>query len=973
MGKIDDGPDHSVILAVVLAVSLLFVPTGDSSAEGTPVLLDHFESGSVNATVGFQSSNSSSSSEVLISIPRGAAIIDANVSVRGIEGPSIANLTMDYSTHSVGDGLWALHEEGTTIYEPTVDPFNNTWDALPAGQVANLKSVDASYWHTQTPTTPTTAPWEYPIQLFHFGVDNENAIRHEISWRGHGACAGNTTFTKYHAELWIYNHLSSEWDPQSSYWFWDPDDIWLNTTAFANDVYVSTNGSIDVMIVGNHAEVNASGPITDFGHLYTDYIGVVTEYASTINEYPGNVTLEVYGHYMRAKDGPLDGTAVVGDAQGFKDAVQEHINSYPQQPGNVTIPIRVYVQKPTLSRVEVFDLAILYDPSGVIPNDPPAWTGPASVEVKEDSDWQPVINLDQSFTDDHDEGDLDFTIVDVSHEGALGARVRAGLLGIMWLEVRALDNYFGDVEVTVRASDSGGLSTDAPPLTVHVTQVPDPPVLLILGPVYVNESEALNLTIVVLDFDMPDDSHTFSDTSDLFDIHPTKGTIEWTPTADQIGTHSCTIRVEDSYGLFDRATLVIEVLDVNHAPRITSAGTIDVLEDQPVSYQIEAEDDDAPQGDTLTFTAWSGDATVSVGATTGLLSLTLPEDFIGGLTVFIRVEDSVGASDQMTLHVNVANVNDAPTMKELGRLSYTEGAVVTYKLVFDDPDLYQGLAEPETLSLSFEGPDWLGPDANGWVNFTADQSKVGEHLVVYTVTDREGLSASIEVVWAIANVNNDPVITTNVPGSLEVNEDEPFSLTMEATDGDGDVLTWSDSSPLFDIDPSTGVISFTPTQAHVGDHTVTVTVSDGKGASASLSFDLVVVNVNDAPVVVSVQPATGTVYKQGQLVSLSVEATDEDGDALTYYWKEGGNELGAGTPLGLRDLAVGRHTITLTVTDGKASTESTIVVEIVSSEGSGEDDELPVPVLIGMMVCIVLGVRGVMVYMKRRKGTPPEE
>ncbi|NIP34808.1 MAG: hypothetical protein GWN18_07685, partial [Thermoplasmata archaeon] len=50
----------------------------------------------------------------------------------------------------------------------------------------------------------------------------------------------------------------------------------------------------------------------------------------------------------------------------------------------------------------------------------------------------------------------------------------------------------------------------------------------------------------------------------------------------------------------------------------------------------------------------------------------------------------------------------------------------------------------------------------------------------------------------------------------EIPEDSPFSFIMTATDPDGDAVTWSDDTDLFDIDPNTGAFEFTPTQAEVG-------------------------------------------------------------------------------------------------------------------------------------------------------------
>ncbi len=946
-------------LPALLLTTLLFLATGPQNVSADTVVLTHFGYGNTNATLNFTDSNDSMSSELFINIPRGAAVIDANVSIRGIEGPGMANYTMDYSTHSVGPDMWALQEGATGIVPLDVDPYNTTWDPMPSAQVSNVSAVDSRYWHTETPTTPTAAPWEWPVQLFHFRPSVEDAVRYEISWRGKGYCAANTTVTKYHAEMWIYDFSKNEWDNHTAYWDWLDHDAWLNDTAYANDLYVSSNGSIVVAVSGAHAEVN--GTVTDYGHLYTDYIALVAVGSSQEDEYPEDVTLHVFDTWMRVADGPLSGTVEVGDAHGLPDAIQDHIDHYPNQPGNVTVGIDVYVARTTYAQVEVFDLHITYDDSGVIPNDPPVWRGPDSVDVKEDTTWKAVLDMDLSFTDDYDQRNLEFSIVDISN-AYLEARLSEGLLGHTWLEVQPADNFNGDVDITLGATDSARGFTEAP-LTVHVQQVPDPPFILDLGLIPVNESERLNFTFLVLDPDMPDDTLTFSDTSDLFDVDPEEGSVDWTPGPEHVGTHTCTVTVRDRYGLSDRTTLVIEVLNVNDPPVIVSELSMDTLEGKRYYYMIVAEDPDLAHGDVLTFSATSFEVDVQVDTSTGQVTFTTEKGFVGDLAVFIKVTDALGFIDQATLTVHVGNVNDPPTLADIGRLTYSQGDEVSVRLDADDPDLELELDLPEVLSFTTEGPDWLAADPEGWINLTVDQSMVGEHLVKYTVIDREGLEYTISVIWSLENVNDGPAITTEVQTVIVAREDEVFTLTIEATDLDGDVLTWSDDSPLFDIGPNSGRVEFTPVQDDVGIHTIWVTVSDGEGGSDSVTFDLRVENVNAAPVIVSVLPSNGTVFPEGEAVRLQVEASDEDGDALEYTWKEENLVYGLGHDLLVEHLKPGTHSLILEVSDGNATVYWDLNFIVKAEE---EGSSFPVA-LVAVAVAIAAGMVALMFFLLRSR------
>ncbi len=97
------------------------------------------------------------------------------------------------------------------------------------------------------------------------------------------------------------------------------------------------------------------------------------------------------------------------------------------------------------------------------------------------------------------------------------------------------------------------------------------------------------------------------------------------------------------------------------------------------------------------------------------------------------------------------------------------------------------------------------------------------------------------IIWT---KNLSPIIDTI--GNQIATEDEPFFLVVSAHDADQ--LTYTDDSQLFDIDASSGQISFTPTNDDVGEHTVTITAMDGKGGMDNETFLLTVVNVDDPPV-----------------------------------------------------------------------------------------------------------------------------
>jgi hypothetical protein len=133
---------------------------------------------------------------------------------------------------------------------------------------------------------------------------------------------------------------------------------------------------------------------------------------------------------------------------------------------------------------------------------------------------------------------------------------------------------------------------------------------------------------------------------------------------------------------------------------------------------------------------------------------------------------------------------------------------------------------------------------------------------------------------------------------------------------------------------STSTIVFLPTQSEVGEWWVNITTEDSGGLMDVVLISFSVLNVNDVPVILSLSPANGTKYKEGKVVTFSIETSDEDGDDVTVTWMDGDEVLGIGSDLGVK-LKPGEHTITVLVDDGTVEVEKSIIVVVMRKpEGS---------------------------------------
>ncbi len=133
------------------------------------------------------------------------------------------------------------------------------------------------------------------------------------------------------------------------------------------------------------------------------------------------------------------------------------------------------------------------------------------------------------------------------------------------------------------------------------------------------------------------------------------GALSGTPTNSDVGINTFVVRVTDSSGATDDATLRITVSNTNDAPTWSASPITkhDVTRDQPyASASLAGDASDVDAGAVLTFSKVSGPAWLVV-ATDGTLSGTPAVGDVGVNAFTVRVTDEVGASADVTLNITV--------------------------------------------------------------------------------------------------------------------------------------------------------------------------------------------------------------------------------------------------------------------------------------------------------------------------------
>jgi VCBS repeat-containing protein len=239
--------------------------------------------------------------------------------------------------------------------------------------------------------------------------------------------------------------------------------------------------------------------------------------------------------------------------------------------------------------------------------------------------------------------------------------------------------------------------------------------------------------------------------------------------------------------------------------------------------------------------------------------------------------------------VNTSATNKTPTDVNLSKTSISESSssLVMGTLSTTDTDQTAGAAFTYTLA-TLEGTDHTAfsiNQATGELSFLSRPHYETKNTYSVTIlsTDEGGKSYSKAFVLSVTNTNNAPTVTSNQVTT--VNEDVAYSYTFAANDVDaGDSLTYAATTKpdWLNFNTSTGVLSGTPTNAHVGNHAVVLNATDAAGAVVTQSFTVTVANVNDAPTLSvsngSVTEDSGTYTSNGTLIGADVDV----GTTLTY-------------------------------------------------------------------------------------------
>ena len=277
-----------------------------------------------------------------------------------------------------------------------------------------------------------------------------------------------------------------------------------------------------------------------------------------------------------------------------------------------------------------------------------------------------------------------------------------------------------------------------------------------------------------------------------------------------------------------------------------------------------------------------------------------------------------GAWDIGAYHSSDPN-NPSPVLQAIGDKSVDENASLTFTINATDPNgepityLVQGLPSGATLDSQ-----------TGDFSWTPSYTQAGSYQVTFIASD--GNSQDSETITiTVSNINRAPVFGPIVNQS--VNENALLSFSVDATDADGQAITYSVSGLPSGAVFASQTFTWTPSYDQAGTYQVTFTADDGQ-VQDSETITITVVNVNRAPVLTAI--SNRTAYAD-VLLTFTINATDPDGDAITYS----AGTLPSGATFTDQDFnwtssqsQTGSYDVTFIAGDGQLQDSETITITV---------------------------------------------
>jgi len=441
---------------------------------------------------------------------------------------------------------------------------------------------------------------------------------------------------------------------------------------------------------------------------------------------------------------------------------------------------------------------------------------------------------------------------------------------------------------------------------------------------HVKEGATIDYTDLI--FDPDNENAVTNDDTNLITYLPAQFENNiWEVSYEESGTYNFNIWADD--GEFNTtAQITITVDNVNRAPTLEEINDITAYEGETI--QINAVYGDLDNENSVT----NDDNNLRIEYSPPLdnQGRWLTNYFSAG-TYDMAITVSDGYSRVVErFTITVHNQNRLPSIDSYEpetTITINEGESQTFRVNVNDPDM-------ETLDLTW----YLDEEQAGTeeeYDYTPSYTEAGTHEIKVLAQDSEGGDAEHTWTVHVDNINKAPEVQEI--GTLKVPEGDEAIITVEATDPDGDTVTYSIDDERFTQNKN--IFTWQTTFQDSGTFDVEITVSD-REEDVKQTIKIIVANFNHAPQILDYAPKHTKYIPHNKDFVFSITPSDPDNETLTIAWYIDGEIAGTGESFTFNaKWELKEFKIEAKVTDGNTTAEKEFNVESVDRPRTESFDE----------------------------------
>ena len=501
-----------------------------------------------------------------------------------------------------------------------------------------------------------------------------------------------------------------------------------------------------------------------------------------------------------------------------------------------------------------------------------------------------------------------------------------------------------DTEIRLQAVDpEGGAGIQTISVTIIPTEAPTATIISPLPSGVYYSDQKITFEALVEDEEDDSDQLVAAWTSDL------NGELDVDAEVNSAGTtigygyltqgeHAIEVYVEDTTGKSDTESVIINVGPPNSAPlcEITAPTTGSAgPENQNIDFMASVSDVDI-SSNLLTVT-WISDKDGELGTSTpnssGDVLFSYSALSVNTHTVTMTVTDEIGTSCTDFVSYTVGTPPEVTLESPANGDIFSEGENIIFSATVSDAQ-----DQPDEISL-----DWVlngtsvstqGATSSGTASWLNSSLPPGNHTLVVTATDTDGLNDSTQTIFTINGIPSAPEISIT-PDPATTSDQITVHIDVASVDPEGSTVSYSYEwfkNNILQNTQTTQSISASDTEK---DDTWKVRVIPNDGTSDGDAAEAQITISNSLPVITSVSiTPIGNAYNDDVLSCVGAAYDPDETLSISYEWHLNSTMVGSGTNLDLMGLgAMPQDNITCsaTVTDNGGISASGIAIKMIGN------------------------------------------